>query len=95
MTEPAKALPTPEEICAWLEAHGWVRDGEPDDRWIPYRHPGLRGSEIDVPRGYDRGGYKRHAVYAVEIAAARLMWRDLSGFIRSLQPLRRDSLGEP
>lgn len=95
MTEPNKAFPTPDEICAWLEAHGWERMGDPNESWITYEHPDLHESEVDVPRFHGDQGYKRHAVHAVELAAARLIWRDLSGFIRSLQPLRRDSLGEP
>lgn len=82
--EANETLPTPEELCRWLEAHGWVRDGEPEDRWIPYRHSGLRGLEIDVPRFYGSEGYKRHAVHAVELAAFRLLWRNLGAFMAAL-----------
>jgi hypothetical protein len=85
MTGPnAETLPTPEEICAFLEAYGWIRDGEPDDRWIPYRNPGLERSEVIVPRFYGLIGYHFHALFAIDAVARFISWRNPSGYMAAL-----------
>lgn len=87
--ETNKALPTPDELCRWLEAHGWVRRGPPTEQAIVYRHPDFSGSWADVPVNPKWCWYEASVVQALGVVARSLARTDPVGFMRALDRMQR------
>lgn len=88
MSAETKALPTPEELCRWLEAHGWERRGPPTELAITYRHPDIAGSWVDVPANPEWCWYEASVVQALGVVARSLARIDPVAFMEALDRMQ-------
>lgn len=87
-TETNKALPTPDELCRWLEAHGWERRGVSAGQVIVYRRPDFRGFCVDVPVNPEWCWYEASVEQALVVVARSLARTDPAGFMRALNRMQ-------